>query len=127
MVHDQSDSTFSNFFSLEAARPIEAKFHVEPQWDSGTKVCSNGPGHITRSVSLHKNVLKFEYFGQMLRKILFSCTYNDAKRHVTCERFENADSGAKTALECLYVKPQICVLTSRELNFETHCFACVGV
>ena len=25
-----SDSTFSNFFSLGTARPVEAKFHVEP-------------------------------------------------------------------------------------------------
>ena len=24
------DSTFSNFFSLETTRPIEAKLHVEP-------------------------------------------------------------------------------------------------
>ena len=42
-----SDSTFSNFFSLETARPIEAKFHVKPPWAGGTKVCSNGPGHMT--------------------------------------------------------------------------------
>ena len=27
-------------FSLETARPIEAKFHVEPPWDGGKKVCS---------------------------------------------------------------------------------------
>ena len=33
---------FSNFFSLETARPIEAKFHVEPPWDGVMKVCSNG-------------------------------------------------------------------------------------
>ena len=48
VVQDHSDSTFSNFFSLETARPIGAKFHVEPPWDSGTKVCSNGPGHMTK-------------------------------------------------------------------------------
>ena len=29
--------TFSNFFSLETARPIEAKFHMEPPW---MKICS---------------------------------------------------------------------------------------
>ena len=28
-----SDSTFSNFFCSETARPIEAKFHMEPPWD----------------------------------------------------------------------------------------------
>ena len=30
-----SDSTFLNFFSLETARPIEAKFHVESPWGGG--------------------------------------------------------------------------------------------
>ena len=34
-------STFSNI-SFETTGPIEAKFHVEPPWDGGTKVCSNG-------------------------------------------------------------------------------------
>ena len=47
-----SDSTFSNFFSLETAGPIEAKFYVEPPWDGGTKVCSNGSGHMT-SMAAH--------------------------------------------------------------------------
>ena len=23
------------------------KFHLYPPWDGGTKVCSNGPGHMT--------------------------------------------------------------------------------
>ena len=45
-----SESTFSNFFSSITARPIEAKFHVESPWYRGTKVCSNGPGHITKMV-----------------------------------------------------------------------------
>ena len=30
LVQGHSDLTFSNFFSLETASPIEAKFHVEP-------------------------------------------------------------------------------------------------
>ena len=38
-LEGHSDSTFANFFSLEMARPIEAKFHVEPPWDGGTKIC----------------------------------------------------------------------------------------
>ena len=33
LVQSHSDSTFSTFFSLETARLIEAKFHVEPPWD----------------------------------------------------------------------------------------------
>ena len=47
LVQGHSDSTFSNFFSLETARPIEAKFHVAPPWDGGTNVSSNDPGHMT--------------------------------------------------------------------------------
>ena len=32
-VHGHSDSTFSNFFCSETARPIEANFHMEPPCD----------------------------------------------------------------------------------------------
>ena len=35
LVQGHSDSTFSNFFSLETAKLIEAKFHVEPPRDRG--------------------------------------------------------------------------------------------
>ena len=49
LVQGHSDSAFSNF-SLETARPIKAKFHMESPWDNGTKVYSNGPGHITSMV-----------------------------------------------------------------------------
>ena len=52
LVQGHSDSTFSNFFSWETAKPIEAKFHVEPQWDRGTKVYSNGPGHMTKLAAM---------------------------------------------------------------------------
>ena len=38
-------STFSNVFS-ETTGPIKAKFYMEPPWDGGTKVHSNGPDHI---------------------------------------------------------------------------------
>ena len=33
-----SDSIFLNFFSSINTGPIEAKFHMEPSWDRGTKV-----------------------------------------------------------------------------------------
>ena len=51
MVQGHSDSTFSNFF-FQTARPIEAKFYVESPWDEGTKVCSNGPGHMTNMAAM---------------------------------------------------------------------------
>ena len=39
---------FSNVFTSETAWPIKAKFYVEPPWEGGTKVCINGPGHMTK-------------------------------------------------------------------------------
>ena len=41
-------SKFSNIFSSETTGLIKAKFHMEPSWNEGTKVCSNGPGHMTK-------------------------------------------------------------------------------
>ena len=57
---DHSDSTFSNFFTWETATPIEAKFHVEPPWDGGMKVCSNGLDHMTKlaAIPLHGKSMK---------------------------------------------------------------------
>ena len=47
-----SDSIFLNFFSSITTRPIEAKFHVEPPWDGGTKACSNDPGHMIKMAAM---------------------------------------------------------------------------
>ena len=44
--------TFSNIFSSETAWPIKAKFYVEPPWEGGTKVCINGPGHMTKMAAM---------------------------------------------------------------------------
>ena len=41
-------STFSSIFSSETTGPIGAKFHMDPPWDGGTKICSNGPGHMSK-------------------------------------------------------------------------------
>ena len=45
-------STFSNILSSETTGPIEAKFHMKPPWDGGMKVCSNGPGHMTKMAAM---------------------------------------------------------------------------
>ena len=37
LVQGHSNSIFSNFFSLEAIRQIEARFHVEPPLDRGNE------------------------------------------------------------------------------------------
>ena len=56
----------SFMFSLETAKPIEAKFHLYPPWDEGTKACSNGPGHMT-------NMAAMPIYGKTI-KIFFSGT-----------------------------------------------------
>ena len=56
LVQGHSDSTYSDFFSFEIARPIEAEFYVEPPWDWGTKVYTNGSGHMTSMVKTLKNL-----------------------------------------------------------------------
>ena len=38
---------FSKIFS-KTVGPVKTKFHMEPQWDGGTKVCSRGLGHMTK-------------------------------------------------------------------------------
>ena len=39
-------------FSSETNGPIKVKFHMELLWDRGTKVCSNGPGHLTKMAAM---------------------------------------------------------------------------
>ena len=51
-LKDHSVSTFSNIFSSETTGPAEAKFCMEPPWDGGTKVCSNGLGHMTKMAAM---------------------------------------------------------------------------
>ena len=47
-----SVSIFLNFFSSITTRPFEAKFHMEPPWDGGTKAYSNGLGHMTKMAAM---------------------------------------------------------------------------
>ena len=41
---------FTKIFFSETAWPGQSKpnFNVEPPWEGGTKVCINGPGHMTK-------------------------------------------------------------------------------
>ena len=43
-----------------------------------------------------KHFFRSKTLEKMPQKVLFTCTYNGAETHVTCERFENAASRAKT-------------------------------
>ena len=65
LVQGHSDSTFSNFFFLETASPIEVIFHVEPSCDGETKIYSNGLGHMTK-------VAAIPIYGENLKTIFFS-------------------------------------------------------
>ena len=46
-----SFNIFKPFF-LETFWPMEAKLHVVPSWDGGTKDCSNCPGHMTKMAAM---------------------------------------------------------------------------
>ena len=52
LVQGHSHSTFSNFVSLETARPIEAKLYMEPPWDGGMKVSTNGICHMSKMAAM---------------------------------------------------------------------------
>ena len=60
-------STISNVFSSKTARPIKAKFYVEPPWEGGTKVYINGPGHMNKMAAT-------PIYGKNPSRILFSGT-----------------------------------------------------
>ena len=67
---------------------------MESPWDGGTKVCSNGPGHITK-------VTAMPIYGKNLEKIFFSrtvrpMTLKPGKQHWVLERYwvcSNDDPG----------------------------------
>ena len=56
LVQGHSDSTVSNLFSLETARPIEANFRMESPWDGGMNVITNGLCHMTKMALYRKNL-----------------------------------------------------------------------
>ena len=43
---------FSNIFSSETAWPIKSKFYVDLPLEGGTKVCINGPRHMTKMAAM---------------------------------------------------------------------------
>ena len=43
---------FSYVFFSKTARPIKAKFYVEPPWEGGTKVYLNVPGLMTKMAAM---------------------------------------------------------------------------
>ena len=45
-------------FYITFLQIIEVKFHMAFPWDGGTKVCSNGPGHMTKMAAMSIKTLK---------------------------------------------------------------------
>ena len=87
LVQSHSDSTFLNFFSLETARPIDDKFHVDHPWDGGMKICSNGPGHMTKMAAMPiygKNIKNssLEPKGRWPWKLICSIKYSSTTKFV---------------------------------------------
>ena len=56
----------STLFKHLPQKPLgqSVKFHMEPQWDGGTKVCSIGPGHMTKMAAT-------PIYGKKLKKSSF--------------------------------------------------------
>ena len=68
--------------------PIKAKFHMESWWDGGTKVYSNGHGHMTKMATMpiyDKNLKKSsspEPKGQWPWKLICSIGYSSTSKFV---------------------------------------------
>ena len=58
---DSYMETASNVFPSETIGPLKSKFHMDPQWVGGIKVCLLYQGHMTRMAAMPiygKNPLK---------------------------------------------------------------------
>ena len=55
---------------------------MELLWDGGTKVCSNGPGHVTKmaTMPIYRHVKWHENRGSVTKKQLWSCHTNFCKK-----------------------------------------------
>ena len=72
--HDPSSSVrrrrrppFSKIFFSEPTGPIKAKFYMKHQWEGGTNVFINNPGHMTKMAAM-------PIYGKYPSKIFFSGT-----------------------------------------------------
>ena len=106
--------SFSILFFLETAWPIEAKFYVEPPWDGGTKVWSNGLGHLTKMAAMPiyvKNLKESSYLepkGWWPWKFLCSIEYSSTTKLVQTMTMGwpwlNLRQGQMWSLMLLYAK-----------------------
>ena len=85
-VQGHSDSTFSILFCSETARPIEAKFQMEPPWDVGNEnlfKCSRSHdhAHINYGEKLQK-YFSLEPRGRWLWNLVYSIGYSRTIFHM---------------------------------------------
>ena len=59
-----------NIFTSETTGPIEAKFYMNSPWDGRTKVCSNGPGHITKMAACPYMVKTLKIFLSETKRLM---------------------------------------------------------
>ena len=50
-----------NIFSSETTGPIRVKFHMKHLWDGAMKICSTGPGLMTKMAIYGKNLKKSSF------------------------------------------------------------------
>ena len=97
-IKGQGYSTFSNFFFLETAWPIECKFYVEPPWDGKMRICTTSPSHITKMVVMpiygknFKNLLRNQRpitlkVGMLHRVLKYYQVYSDDDPGLTLTYF----------------------------------------
>ena len=83
-----SDSIFLNCFFSITTRPLEAKFHMEPPWDGGTKSCSNGRGYMTKMATMpiygknHWKYISLESKGRWPWNLVYSIEYSSITKFI---------------------------------------------
>ena len=60
-LHCLSSVNILTDFYSETSLPISVKFHMQPLGSGGTKICWNGPGHMTKMAFMPK-------YGKNLKK-----------------------------------------------------------
>ena len=65
-----------------------------------------------------KHFFRSKALEKLPQKVIFTCTYNGAEKHVTCERFVNAASRAKTNDPFVKARSAKAQLYSRSIYFS---------
>ena len=98
--------------SSETTGPVKVKFHMELLWDGETKVCSNGPGHMTKMADML-------IYGKNFKNLLWNQKADDLESWC-------ATSGARVLPSLLKWSPWVDLdLFYGKVKFGPLCF-CMG-